>query len=144
VSGITADLVTLDPLSGRYFQNTQSFEEFNRIFSGPNTAIAMAIIPAAFYAVGLLRRDPYAQKTFLLAGEAVLSSEILTTVMKDTTRRLNPGDVPENGDFSATWFKKTHGSWSRGIGSFPSGHTIAAFSIATVFAKRYPHPRWVP
>jgi hypothetical protein len=144
VCGTTAGLVALDPASGRYFQNTQSFQELNRIFSGPNTALAMVIFPTAFYGVALARKDPDAQKTFLLAGEAVLSSEILTTVMKDTTRRLNPGDVPVGGDFSDTWFKKTQGSWIRGIGSFPSGHTIAAFSIATVFAKRYPHHRWVP
>jgi membrane-associated phospholipid phosphatase len=32
----------------------------------------------------------------------------------------------------------------RGHGSFPSGHTIAAFSIATVVARRYGNHRWVP
>ena len=31
-----------------------------------------------------------------------------------------------------------------GPGGFPSGHTIAAFSIATVFAERYHRHRWVP
>ncbi len=142
VIGITAGLVALDPASGRYFQETQSFNGFNRILSGPNTALAMGVFPAAFYAVSLVRRDSYAQKTFLMAGEAVLSSEILTSVMKDISRRMNPGVVPVNGDFSDTWFKKNHGSWIRGIGSFPSGHTIAAFSIATVFAERYPNPGW--
>jgi membrane-associated PAP2 superfamily phosphatase len=143
--GLTAGLVALDPASGRYFQKTQSFTGFNRTLSGPNTSLAMQILPAAFYAVGVARKDPYAQKTFILAGEAVLSSEILTTVMKDTSRRLNPGVVSHgDGDFSDTWFQKKQGSWIRGIGSFPSGHTIAAFSIATVFAKRYPRPRWFP
>jgi membrane-associated PAP2 superfamily phosphatase len=143
--GLTAGFLALDPASGRYFQKTKSFQGFNRAFSGPNTSLAMQLLPAAFFAVGVARRDPYAQKTFLLAGEAVLSSEILTTVMKDTTRRLNPGVVSHgNGDFSDTWFQKKNGSWIRGIGSFPSGHTIAAFSIATVFAKRHPHPRWIP
>jgi membrane-associated PAP2 superfamily phosphatase len=143
--GLTAGLVALDPASGRYFQKTDSFKGFDRAFSGPNTSLAMQILPAAFFAVGVARRDPYAQKTFMLAGEAVLSSEILTTVMKDTSRRLNPGVVSHgNGDFSDTWFQKKQGSWIRGIGSFPSGHTIAAFSIATVFAKRYPKPRWFP
>jgi membrane-associated phospholipid phosphatase len=29
-------------------------------------------------------------------------------------------------------------------GSFPSGHSIAAFSVATVFARRYPTHRWLP
>lgn len=31
-----------------------------------------------------------------------------------------------------------------GQGSFPSRHTIAAFSVATVFANRYPNHRWLP
>jgi membrane-associated phospholipid phosphatase len=42
-----------------------------------------------------------------------------------------------------SWFSGK-GNWYRGNGSFPSGHTIAAFSIATVIARRYPHQRWVP
>jgi hypothetical protein len=142
--GLTAGLMTLDPASGKYFHKTNSFKGFNRAFSGPNTSLAMQILPAAFYAVGVARRDPYAQKTFILAGEAVLSSEILTSAMKDTSRRLNPGVAAKTGDYSDTWFQKKQGSWIRGIGSFPSGHTIAAFSVATVFAKRYPKPRWFP
>jgi hypothetical protein len=144
IISITTGLLALDPHSGKYFHKNDSYDGFNRVLSGPNTALAMELFPAAFYGFSLIRRDSYGQKTFLLAGEAVLSSEILTIMMKDITRRLNPGVVPTNGSYSDTWFKKENGSWIRGIGSFPSGHTIAAFSIATVFAKRYPKPRWIP
>lgn len=77
----------------------------------------------------------------LLAGETLLDSEILTTVMKDLDRRLLPRQVPADSDYSDTWFL-AHGQVLRGTGSFPSGHTIAAFSIATIFADRYPKPRW--
>lgn len=143
VAGTTSSLVALDPYGGRYFQRTDSFGGFNRVFSGYNTARAMFIVPSALYAVGLLQKDIYAQQTYVLAAEAVLDCEILTSVMKDVTRRLNPGLVPQGGDFSATWFRKKNGSWIRGIGSFPSGHTIAAFSLATVYARRYPHPAWL-
>ena len=66
----------------------------------------------------------------LLAGEAVIDAEILTTVFKDVDRRTLPAQVPPNGSFGDTWFE-AHGHWYRGIGSFPSGHTIAAFSIAS-------------
>jgi membrane-associated phospholipid phosphatase len=31
-----------------------------------------------------------------------------------------------------------------GQNSFPSGHAITAFSIATIFADRYSRHRWVP
>ncbi len=143
VAATTAGLVALDPHGGRYFQGTDSYAGFNRVFSGYNTARAMFIVPSAIYAVGLLRKDIRAQETYVLAARAVLDSEILTSVMKDVTRRLNPGLVPPGGDFSATWFRKKNGSWVRGIGSFPSGHTIAAFSLATVYARRHPHPAWL-
>jgi len=142
VAGITAGLVALDERNMNYFRRTQSFSGFNRVFSGSNTSLGMEVFPAAFYAIGLARKDSYAQHTVLLAGEAVLDSEILTTVMKDVDRRFRPASVPPNGEFSQTWFKESHGSYLGGVGSFPSGHTIAAFSIATVFANRYPNPRW--
>ena len=37
------------------------------------------------------------QHTGLLAGEAVADAEILTTVMKDATRRVRPGRRPRKG-----------------------------------------------
>ena len=146
VAGATVGLVALDPYTGRHFQKnkTTDYRQFNRIFSSTNTAIGTFALPLALYGVGLIRRDVYAQRTFLLAGEAVLTSEILTSVMKDVTRRANPALVPPGGDFSDTWFKKEHGNWVRGIGAFPSGHTISAFSVATVYAKRYPSRKWKP
>ncbi len=139
----TAGLVALDPHDTPYFRRTDSFGGFNKVFSGRNTALGTAIVPLSFYALGLARRDSYAQHTALLAGEAVGDAEILTLVMKNLDRRLRPIDVPPNGDFTHTWFKST-GRVISGRGSFPSGHTIAAFSVATVFADRYRQHRWVP
>ena len=48
------------------------------------------------------------------------------------------------GDFGDTWFQSKGNNWLRGHGSFPSGHTIAAFSVATVISRRYPKQRWLP
>jgi PAP2 superfamily len=137
-TGITAGLVAgADNPSGRYFQRTQSFGEFDSIFRDSHTASAMFAFPVAFYGIGLLRRDTYAQHTVLLAGEAALDSTILTVVMKDITRRVQPDQVATGGNFADTWFQE-HGHPFGGIGSFPCGHCIEAFSIATVFANRYP------
>jgi len=139
----TAGLVALDPHDTPYFRRTTSFNDFNRTFSGRNTGLGTAIAPLALYAVGLARRDSYAQQTALLAGEAVADAQILTLVMKNVDRRLRPVEIPPDGDFSHTWFK-SHGRFFSGRGGFPSGHTIAAFSVATVFAHRYRRHRWVP
>ncbi len=139
----TAGLVALDPHDTPYFRRTTSFGDFNQVASSRNTALGTAVIPLTLYAVGRLRKDPYAQQTALLAGQAVADAEILTTVMKNIDRRLRPIQIPPDGDFSHAWFK-SHGPLLRGRGSFPSGHTIGAFAVATVFADRYREHRWLP
>jgi hypothetical protein len=93
VVSITGGLIALDPIDTPYFRRTQSFAAFNRDFSGLNTTVAMAAFPVAFYMYGLARKDSYTKHTVLLAGEAVIDSEILTTVMKDIDRRMLPGQV---------------------------------------------------
>ena len=139
----TAGLVALDPHDAPYFRRTSTFRDFNKVVSGGNTTLTMAIVPASVYVVGIVRRDSYAQHTALLAGEAVADSALLTVVMKDIDRRLRPSDISPNGDFSHPWFK-CHSQINGAGCSFPSGHTIAAFSLATVFAERYHQHRWMP
>jgi membrane-associated phospholipid phosphatase len=143
VTGVTAGLIAGDPHDTAYFRRTQRFEGFNDVFSGRNTAVGMAIVPAAFLVVGHFRHDSYAEKTALLAGEAYADSAIVDFAMKVTTRRLRPSDIAPNGNFSDTFFSSSKSP--SGINtSFPSGHAAAAFSIATVFAHRYRRHRWVP
>jgi membrane-associated phospholipid phosphatase len=58
------------------------------------------------------------------------------------TRRLRPSDISPYGNFSDTFFKKNTSPFSS---SFPSGHSISAFAVATVIAGRYgKRHRWVP
>ena len=143
VIGTTAALIALDPHDTPYFRKTTAFGDFNSVFSGNNTALGTVIAPAALYVSGLITKDKKMQTTALLAGEALANSEIVATVMKDIDRRLRPAAIsPNGGNFTDTWFKDTR--YLRSNGSFPSGHTIAAFSVATVIARRYKNHRWVP
>jgi len=144
VVAITAGLVAADPWTDKPFRNTNAFHGFNSVLSGTYTSIGIAAVPASLYAIGLWRKDSYARDTALLVGEAVGDSEILATVLKTADRRMRPGEVPANGDLSDTWFESP-GGVKVGHGGFPSGHEIAAFSVATVIARRYgKHRRWVP
>jgi hypothetical protein len=143
VAGASAGFILLDPSYTPHFRKTDSFHGFNRALSSQNTSLIIALVPTAMYGISLLRHDRYSQNTFLLSVEAVIGSEILTTVMKDIDRRLRPIEIPPNGNFSDTWFK-SHGSYWRGAGSFPSGHEIAAMSVAAVLSRRYKNHRWVP
>lgn len=139
----TAGFIRLDPSVAPYFRRTTTFKSFNSVFSGNNMVLATILVPVSFYAVGLVRHDSYAQKTALLAGEAVVDVEILDFIMKGISRRIRPSGIPPNGNYSKTFFRD-HSSFLQDRSSFPSGHAIAAFAIATVFAHRYRTHRWVP
>jgi membrane-associated phospholipid phosphatase len=143
VLGTTAALIALDPVEGSYFRRSSTFSGFNNIFSGNTTAIGTVVAPVSLYAFGLIRKDSKMQRTALLAGEAVADSEVLATVLKGATKRLRPADIAAGGNYSDSWFESS-GSPLLAKGSFPSGHTIAAFSVATVVARRYGNHKWVP
>ncbi len=143
VAGITAALIETDARTGRYFRRTDTFQGFNSAFTGNVTFLLIGAAPALLYALGAVRHDSYARQTALLAGEAVANAEILTSVLKDIGRRRRPAAYGPDANLSDSWFS-SHGDWIRGNGSFPSGHAIAAFSVATVLSRRYPKHRWLP
>ena len=139
----TAGLVALDPHDTPYFQRTTSFGTFNKVFASRKTGIGITAFPAALYLVGLGRRDAYGQQTAILSAQALANAQLVTLVIKSSTRRLRPRDIPPGGDMSQTWFQSPGPALSSRA-SFPSGHALTAFSVATVVACRYPRPRWIP
>lgn len=138
VVGATAGLATLDPTEGSYFHQTSAFQGFNGIFTSDATVIGTILAPSSLYVAGLLRRDAKMEHTALLAGEAVADSEIVTEVLKYAGGRARPATFKPGENYWDSWFER------KSTGSFPSGHTIAAFSIATVIARRYSRHRWLP
>ena len=136
-------MIALDPHDTPYFRNNPTFAGFNRGFSARNATLGIVLVPSAFYAVGLVRKDSYAMNTSVMAGEALADAEILSWVLKNATGRSRPSSVPVGGNYADTWFENYQPPLL-GKEGFPSGHTIAAFSVATVFARRYGNHRWVP
>jgi membrane-associated phospholipid phosphatase len=143
VIGTAAGLVALDPKDAPPFRNTTAFSGFNSAFSSSTTQWSTLAVPVVLYSAGLVTKDKKMKNTALLAGEAVGDAEILTTILKDVTMRTRPAAIGTGQSYSDTWFQSS-GSFLRGHGSFPSGHTIAAFSVATVISRRYGSHKWVP
>jgi len=85
----------------------------------------------AFYLFGRLDHDEHAQETGLLAAEALIDSAIVGEVVKEISQRPRPHSANEPGQFF------------EGGNSFPSGHSLAAFSVATVVAMEYHKHLWV-
>jgi membrane-associated phospholipid phosphatase len=141
IIGVTAGLLASDAHTSPYFRQTNFFHGFNNGASSTITATETAVIPLAIYAIGLKRKSSYTQQSALLAGEAVADSFVVYAAINSLTRRLRPLDIAPNGNFSDTFFKSNKLLTNS---SFPSGHTIAVFSVATVLANRYKDHKWVP
>ncbi len=143
VLGTAAALVAADPHEASYFRNTTAYKPLNNVLTSNSTIYATIAVPVGMYGAGLIFHDSKMQKTALFMGEAVGDAEILTTVLKDATKRARPSGIPQNGNYWDSWYD-SRGSVLRSNGGFPSGHTIAAFSMATIIARRYGNHRWVP
>lgn len=143
VTAITGGLIASDPKTEPHFRKLDAFQDTSAGLGGKVSGGVIAGVPATFYLVSLLRHDHYDQATALFAGEAVVDDTILMIVMKAITRRERPSDRPVNGPYDDSFFKSSAGPLGKGS-SFPSGHAMMSFSVATVFARRYKQHKWLP
>lgn len=142
VIGLAAGMVAIDAHEARYFRDTNQYNEFNEALNTNATQIGILMAPAALYLGGAFSKDSKMRTTALLAGEAIASSAILETAMKAMDRRVRPMNIPASGNYWDSWFE-SRGSITGGRSSFPSGHAITAFAVATVVSRRYSNHRWV-
>jgi len=141
--GGTAVLITQDPAMERAVRQSSAFGTFSNVLSSANTDAIIAGVPAAWYLESLLIKNRYGQSTALLAGEAVANDAVLMTVLKAATQRARPSEFPPNGPYNDTFWNSHNSFFGKGT-SFPSGHAMMSFSIATVFSRRYAKHKWVP
>jgi membrane-associated phospholipid phosphatase len=142
IVGVTSALVASDPYTTPYFRTTNGFSGFNRVFSGVNTGAFIAAVPASIYAVGLAKKDSYAQSTALLAAEAFADGFALDLAFKGISGRKQPLQYAGNGPYTDSFFNGTHNPFHSG--GFYSVHAMSATSVAAVIAHRYRNHRWVP
>ena len=143
VVGGTAIFIKEDPSLERKVRQTDLFQDYNKVLKSSISGGLIAVVPVGFYAASLIRKDSYGQSTGLLAGEAVANDTVLMIVMKAIARRARPSEFSPNGKYNDTFFA-THKSFLGKGSSFPSGHAMMAFSVATVFDRRYKKHKWVP
>ena len=91
-------------------------------------------IPVALYGIGLFKHSAHGRETGILSGEALVDSVVLDEVTKIISRRERPLYNNAAGDF----FAPNVGTNS----SFPSSHSMLAWTLAGVVAGQYPS-KWV-
>ena len=97
-------------------------------------------IVAVFIAGGLIFNNHKATETGILSIEAMFHSGVVVLVAKTLSGRERPLVEEGNGHFDFLSDPKAGSSHH----SFPSGHTISAWSMATVIATEYREVKWVP
>jgi hypothetical protein len=129
----TTVLITTDHqvMSSSKLQN----DSLNRHANTASTGLVGGFIavPIAMYGMGSLRHDEHATETGILGGEAILDSLAVSEVMKFVSMRERPTLDAARGKFFQT---SVGGSNS----SFPSNHSIVAWSSAAVIASEYGGP----
>jgi membrane-associated phospholipid phosphatase len=91
-------------------------------------------VPVGLYGVGLFNGSAHARETGILSGEALADSVVVGEVTRIIFRRERPLYNNAAGDF----FSSTAGS----NGSFPSSHSMLAWTLAAVLAGEYPS-KWM-
>jgi len=144
---ITASL-TIGATYGLYSLDAENMEESQEFRNGSSNAVSgfakhfgdgkYSLPPLGIlYLYGHFKNDERARDASLLGLESFLISGILTQAIKSIAHR----DRPNSGDPYNEWDGPGFGLSDL---SFPSGHSSAAFSIATVIALEYKDTAYIP
>lgn len=156
VAGVTGTLIHFDEQMDKTFKPVKDKNAFIAKVSPHLTEMGdyygyMTL--AAFGGYSILFHDYKAFRTGLLASQAAISAGLWVRMGKMLTSRMRPGATYIDREYrSDHWFgpfaqfKKSNydGRGIAGFDAFPSGHTAAAFAMATVFAVQYKNVPVVP
>lgn len=119
----------------------------------------------SFYLFGLINDNERSKLTALLGLKAFVVSGLIVTVPKQVFHRHRPCpcvyggvpyvtcasetpyefDGPINFSINPKSFKEYMNIFFQSSdNSFPSGHSVSAFAVATVIAEQYKYKKWVP
>jgi len=110
---------------GDYLNRLRMSKNLSRLGSFYSTAGAAGVM----YLAGRVTHNDRLRETGLLGAEALIDGSIVGSALKTASQRQRPPADHSSGEFF------------RGGSSFPSGHAINAWSLATVIAQEYGHHR---
>ena len=137
VLATTAALVAADPWTAKPFTTTTAFHGFNSVFSGTATSAGIAIVPVSFMLLGLLTEEFLRREHSPAGRRGGGGQRDRSHRAQDRHSQVTTGVCSPPAATLAIPGLKAPGGVGLGHGGFPSGHTIAAFSVATVIARRY-------
>jgi membrane-associated phospholipid phosphatase len=125
---ITGALMATDHRTINTFENSPGQIAWGNRLSKIGAEYTVVSLVAGLYTYGALKHDAKAREAGVLGGEALLDSVIVVSVLKTVTGRNRP-DANKPGHDPGHFFDS--GS------SFPSGHAIESWSLASLIAHEY-------
>ena len=129
-TAVTGGLIAADHHIADAFENSRGQLRWGGRISNIGASYTLVPLVAGYYGYGVWRDHAKAREIGVLGTESLIDSLIVAGVLKEVFRRSRPSE-PESGEF-----------WEGGT-SFPSGHAIQMWSIASLVAHEYPHKKIV-
>ncbi len=126
----TGALIASDTHIANAFENSRGQVRWGGRISDIGASYTLIPIVAGSYVYGAWRDNPKGREIGVLGTESLLDTLIVAGVLKEVFRRNRP-DEKNPGDF-----------WGGGT-SFPSGHAIQIWAIASLLDHEYKHKRIV-
>src|SRR5437667_4667665 len=127
---VTGALIASDTHIANAFENSRGQVRWGGRISNIGASYTLIPIVAGSYVYGAWRDNPKGREIGVLGTESLLDGLIVAGVLKEVFRRNRP-DEKNPGDF-----------WGGGT-SFPSGHAIQIWAIASLLDHEYKHKRIV-
>jgi len=129
---LTGVLIATDHQTSTLLENSKGQVSWGNSISKIGASYSLIPLVAGFYTFGAAFDDPKAREVGVLGGESLLDSLIVVSVLKPIAGRDRPNTVADKGHFFD------------GGASFPSGHAISVWSLASVISYEYGHTKLVP
>ena len=126
----TGTLIATDKWTVKQLPNSSSQVRLGNYTSNIGAAYSLVPLSAGFYFLGTAAKSERFRETGLLGFETLIDTTIVDTIIKAATHRARPLEGDGKGHF---W--DSQGSVLNA--SFPSGHAINTFALASVFAHQY-------
>jgi hypothetical protein len=103
----------------------------SRIISQAGSAKATSVAPLVLMTIGRLSNNERASEAGRVGLQALLHSALIVQMLKSATNRERPNKLTGDGGF-----------WDGGK-SFPSGHAMTSWALATAISDQYPDKKWI-
>jgi membrane-associated phospholipid phosphatase len=130
LAGVTAGLIATDSETSKWLPNTKDQVNWSQRFSEFGAIYTLGMVTGGPLIGGKIIGRPDYTRIGRNALEALANSVITNYAIKGITGRERPDAAQGAGDF-----------WKGGQ-SFPSGHTMNSWAVATAIARTPNCPRW--